>query len=72
MLKINYLNRLVLLQKNQPRLAPYVSKLCAQLMSADEKVNYSYKIFASNRDVKFQEMEYAVGIEDCPKDFART
>ena len=53
--------------KNQPRLAPYVSKLCAQLMSADEKVNYSYKIFASNRDVKFQEMEYAIAIEDCPK-----
>jgi FAD-linked oxidoreductase len=47
-----------------PALSISISKLCAFFMGNENRINYSHKIFANDRDVKFQEMELAVDIKD--------
>ncbi|TVR76451.1 MAG: FAD-binding protein [Chitinophagaceae bacterium] len=47
-----------------PKKAPQISNLCINLVSELQKVNYSHKIFAVPRWVKFQEMEYNIPSEN--------
>lgn len=47
-----------------PAVSPRVSTLLSQLISGGRDVNYSHKIFATPRLVKFQEMEYSVPTEN--------
>ncbi len=46
-----------------PAKAPSVSKIIAASMSSGRDINYSHKIFATPRLVKFQEMEYSIPAE---------
>jgi L-gulono-1,4-lactone dehydrogenase len=41
-------------------LTPRVNRIAAKALSAREYVDASYKVFCSNRDVRFKESEYAV------------
>lgn len=43
-----------------PALCAPVSKLCAALVGADERVDWSHRLYATPRLVRFQEMEYNV------------
>jgi FAD-linked oxidoreductase len=47
-----------------PAKAPGVSKLAADLLSEGSDVNYSHRIYATPRLVKFQEMEYNLPAEN--------
>src|SRR5204863_4602306 len=47
-----------------PATSPHVSALLSKLISGGRDVNYSHKIFATPRLVKFQEMEYSVPAEN--------
>jgi FAD-linked oxidoreductase len=47
-----------------PGASPHVSALLGQLISGGRDVNYSHKIFATPRLVKFQEMEYSLPAEN--------
>jgi FAD-linked oxidoreductase len=47
-----------------PAASPQVSALLGQLISGGRDVNYSHKIFATPRLVKFQEMEYSLPAEN--------
>src|SRR6266545_3320027 len=44
----------------RPAITPQVNRLAAKALSAREYVDASYKVFCSNRDVRFRESEYAV------------
>ena len=44
----------------RPSLAPAVAKLAAKGLGRSTKVDESYKVFASERHIKFTEMEYGV------------
>lgn len=57
----NFISRIC---RNFPSLAPTISSICAFFMGTERRTNYSYKIFANLRDVKFQEMELAVDYAD--------
>ncbi|MFD2177223.1 D-arabinono-1,4-lactone oxidase [Veronia pacifica] len=46
-----------------PSLAKQISKLCAKLMSSGAFINHSHKIFATQRLVRFNEMEYNIPAE---------
>ena len=52
--------------RSRPQLAPRVAKLAARGLGRATKVDASYRVFASERHIKFTEMEYAV-----PRDRAR-
>lgn len=43
-----------------PSLCAPVSKLCAAMVGADERVDWSHRLYATPRMVRFQEMEYNV------------
>ncbi len=47
-----------------PAASPQVGALLGQLISGGRDVNYSHKIFATPRLVKFQEMEYSLPAEN--------
>jgi FAD-linked oxidoreductase len=47
-----------------PAASPQVSALLGRLISGGRDVNYSHKIFATPRLVKFQEMEYSLPAEN--------
>ncbi|TWP37319.1 D-arabinono-1,4-lactone oxidase [Leekyejoonella antrihumi] len=49
-----------------PRLIPKVNQLSSRALSARSYVDWSYKVFASARDVRFRESEYAVPREAVP------
>ncbi|MBO1317859.1 D-arabinono-1,4-lactone oxidase [Acanthopleuribacter pedis] len=49
-----------------PRLCAPVSKLCAAMVGADERVDWSHRLYATPRLVRFQEMEYNVPRECFP------
>ena len=44
----------------RPTLAPTVAKLASKGLGRATKIDESYKVFASERHIKFTEMEYAV------------
>jgi FAD-linked oxidoreductase len=46
-----------------PSISRFVSKLCARVVGVEDRINFSNKIFANDRDVRFQEMEIAIPIE---------
>lgn len=46
-----------------PAWAPGISKLCASLASANHRRDWSHRVFATPRWVKFVEMEYGVPLE---------
>ena len=46
-----------------PKLAPSVSRLCGSLVSSNRRQDWSHKVFASPRWVKFVEMEYGVPLK---------
>lgn len=48
------------LTARRPGLAPTVNRVAARALSARSYVDSSYKVFCSNRDVRFKESEYAV------------
>lgn len=64
--KLNYFleNDIFNLMSHVARLMPgssaNISKLCALVVGEEERVNLSYKVFAHDRDVRFQEMELAI------------
>jgi FAD-linked oxidoreductase len=47
-----------------PAASPRISALLSQLISGGRDINYSHKIFATPRLVKFQEMEYSLPAEN--------
>lgn len=47
-----------------PSLAPSISRLCASLASGNRRRDWSHKVFATPRWVRFVEMEYGVPIEN--------
>ncbi len=49
-----------------PFLLESAHRLCSRLMPGPDKVRWSYEIFPSPRTVRFNEMEYAVALEDGP------
>lgn len=49
--------------KRKPSLSLAVSKLCANVISEEEKKGLSYDIYPSPRSVKFVETEYAIPLE---------
>ena len=49
-----------------PGIIPQVNQLSARALSARSYVDWSYKVFASARDVRFRESEYAVPREAVP------
>lgn len=46
--------------RTSPALAPRAARLAAKSLGKSTKVDASYKVFASERHIKFTEMEYAV------------
>ena len=46
-----------------PRLAPTVCKIEAQGITNTDEVNYSHRLYATPRAVRFQEMEYSIPAE---------
>ncbi|CAM2066918.1 FAD-binding protein [Sulfidibacter corallicola] len=50
-----------------PSLCSSVSKLCASLVSADERTDWGHRIYATPRMVRFQEMEYNIPREAFPE-----
>jgi len=46
-----------------PRLSSSVSKLSAQAIASVDEINYSHRLFATPRWVRFQEMEYNIPAE---------
>ncbi|MDE2463904.1 MAG: FAD-binding protein [Alphaproteobacteria bacterium] len=58
-----------------PFLLEWTHRLFSRLMPGPDKVRWSYEIFPSPRTVRFNEMEYAIAIEDgpaCLKEVVRT
>ena len=47
----------------QPRLGPQLARLAAAGFANSSKLDRSYRVFASERRVKFTEMEYAIPLE---------
>jgi L-gulonolactone oxidase len=43
-----------------PRMIPHLNRLAPRLAGTSERVDHSYLIFSSRRDVRFTEMEYAL------------
>jgi FAD-linked oxidoreductase len=52
------------LARLRPPLAPRISRVMAALVSSGEAIDWSYKLYATPRLVKFQEMEYALPLEN--------
>jgi FAD-linked oxidoreductase len=52
------------LARLQPPLAPRISRMMATLISSGQAVDWSHKLYATPRLVKFQEMEYALPLEN--------
>lgn len=50
--------------KAYPKASSPISKLSAQLVETSEKTDLSYHMFPSPRNVKFNEMEYAIPLEN--------
>jgi FAD-linked oxidoreductase len=46
-----------------PVSSAFVARLCGKLISGGSDINYSYKMYATPRLVKFQEMEYNLPVE---------
>ena len=46
-----------------PSLAPAISRICGQFASGNQRLDWSHKVFASLRWVKFVEMEYGVPLK---------
>jgi FAD-linked oxidoreductase len=46
-----------------PRISPSVSRLCAAAVPTSSKVDYSHRVYATKRLVRFNEMEYNLPIE---------
>lgn len=44
----------------RPSLIPHLSRVATRLLSEGEYVDRSFRVFASRRDIRFTEMEYAV------------
>jgi len=53
-------NRLLQLTGAIPRLYPTASKVASRFLSEGEYIDHSHRVFASHRDIRFTEMEYAV------------
>jgi len=47
-----------------PRAVPTLNRVLGRLVSADERTDHAYKVYASRREVKFTEMEYAIPRQD--------
>lgn len=45
-----------------PAWAPKISQVCASLISASRRLDWSHRVFATPRWVKFVEMEYAIPV----------
>lgn len=50
-----------------PRLVPAINAVAGRTLSARELTDTSTKIFVSDRDVRFREMEYAIPLESVPE-----
>ncbi len=57
---------LLKLARKQPKIIPTVAKMATRLLSEGEYTDWSHKVFASSRDIRFTEMEYAVPLEHGP------
>jgi FAD-linked oxidoreductase len=55
------------LARARPGRSAWVSRALAGLMTAGEDVNYSHRIYATPRLVRFQEMEYNIPVEAFPE-----
>lgn len=53
-------NRLLQLTGAVPRLYPVASRVATRFLSEGEYIDHSHRVFASRRDIRFTEMEYAV------------
>lgn len=51
----------------RPALIPAFARLATRLLSEGEYVDRSFRVFASRRDIRFTEMEYAVPRADGPR-----
>jgi FAD-linked oxidoreductase len=47
-----------------PKSAPTISKICANSIANVDEVEYSHRLYATQRDVRFQEMEYNLPTEE--------
>lgn len=64
----NHLYRVLCkLSAKQPRVVPTINQLAGRVLSARTYTDRSDKIFISNRDVRFREMEYAIPLEAVPE-----
>ena len=54
------------LSAKQPRLIPTINQISGRVLSARTYTDRSDKIFISNRDVRFREMEYALPLDAVP------
>ncbi|ALG83820.1 D-arabinono-1,4-lactone oxidase [Gordonia phthalatica] len=54
------------LSAKQPRLVPTINQVSGRVLSARTYTDRSDKIFISNRDVRFREMEYALPLDAVP------
>ncbi|HEX2914498.1 MAG TPA: D-arabinono-1,4-lactone oxidase [Chloroflexia bacterium] len=52
------------ISRHFPQYVPDISRVIGALISGGSDVNYSYKIFATKRMVKFNEMEYNLPVEN--------
>jgi len=52
-----------LITRIAPSTSPQIANLCANLVSPVSKVNWSHRVYATQRLVRFNEMEYNVPIE---------
>lgn len=52
--------------RRAPGLVPKINAFAGRSLSARELTDASTKVFVSNRDVRFREMEYAIPLEDVP------
>ncbi|MEO9327125.1 D-arabinono-1,4-lactone oxidase [Gordonia aurantiaca] len=52
--------------RRAPGLVPTINSVAGRCLSPREMTDESTKVFVSNRDVRFREMEYAIPLEDIP------
>ena len=57
--------------RSAPRLVPRLNRLLVRLVGRRERVDRSYRLFASRREVRFVEMEYAVPRQATAEAFIR-